>query len=226
VDERKPTLANSNGLDEGFDSGLAETLSGPTRQVSREQMQTFERYAAEMLSAFGLDINTPSTVDTPRRFVKAMFDVTSGYDGDPKVVKVFDGECRGGADCRRSQLIEGPIQFYSLCEHHALPIIGHAYLGYIPHERIFGLSKLTRLVRVYARRFTVQERLGQQIADALDQLLEPHGVAVYLEAQHLCTHMRGVNNQTSVTRTTNWRGTFDDDASLRDEFFRPCDRQR
>jgi len=188
-------------------------------------MRTFERYAAEMLSAFGLDVDTPSTVDTPRRFVQAMFEITSGYDGDPKLMKIFDTECRGGSDCRRSQLIEGPIQFYSLCEHHALPIIGQAYLAYIPHERIFGLSKLTRLVRVYARRFTVQERLGQEIADAINRLLEPHGVAVYLEAEHLCTHMRGVHNQTSVTRTTNWRGTFDDDASLRDEFFRLCGRR-
>ncbi len=209
----------------GTDDELARELSGPSRTVTDEQMRTFERYAAEMFSAFGLDIDTPSTVDTPRRFVQAMFEITSGYDGDPKLMKIFDTECRGGSDCRRSQLIEGPIQFYSLCEHHALPIIGQAYLAYIPHERIFGLSKLTRLVRVYARRFTVQERLGQQIADAMDRLLEPHGVAVYLEAEHLCTHMRGVHNQTSVTRTTNWRGTFDDDASLRDEFFRLAQRR-
>jgi GTP cyclohydrolase I len=209
----------------GTDDQLASELSSPCRTVTAEQMQTFERYAAEMLNAFGLDIDTPSTVDTPRRFVQAMFEITSGYDGDPKLMKIFDTECRGGSDCRRSQLIEGPIQFYSLCEHHALPIIGQAWLAYIPHERIFGLSKLTRLVRVYARRFTVQERLGQEIADAIDRLLEPHGVAVYLEAEHLCTHMRGVHNQTSVTRTTNWRGTFDDDASLRDEFFRLCGRR-
>ena len=222
MDEPTPTTLDFPGRE----PDLAELLSGPSRQVTPEQMRTFERYAAEMLSAFGLDLDTPSTVDTPRRFVQAMFDVTSGYDGDPKLVKVFDGECDGGPDCRRSQLIEGPIQFYSLCEHHALPIIGQAYLGYIPHERILGLSKLTRLVRVYARRFTVQERLGQQIANALEQLVQPHGVAVYLEAQHLCTHMRGVHNQTSVTRTTNWRGAFDDDATLRDEFFRLCDRQR
>jgi len=222
VDDSIPaTISESFGTDDH----LARELSSPSRTVSAEQMRTFERYAAEMLSAFGLDVDTPSTVDTPRRFVQAMFEITSGYDGDPKLMKIFDTECRGGSDCRRSQLIEGPIQFYSLCEHHALPIIGQAYLAYIPHERIFGLSKLTRLVRVYARRFTVQERLGQQIADAIDRLLEPHGVAVYLEAEHLCTHMRGVHNQTSVTRTTNWRGTFDDDASLRDEFSRLCGRR-
>jgi GTP cyclohydrolase I len=206
------------------DDKLAKELSSPARTVSAEQMRTFERYAAEMFSAFGLDIDTPSTVDTPRRFVEAMFEITSGYDGDPKLMKIFETECRGGSDCRRSQLIEGPIRFYSLCEHHALPIIGNAYVAYIPHEHIFGLSKLTRLVRVYARRFTVQERLGQEIADAMERLLEPHGVAVYLEAEHLCTHMRGVNNQTSLTRTTNWRGSFDDDASLREEFFRLCSR--
>jgi len=221
VEELTPTtLAESSDREKS----LAEMLSGPVRRVSPEQMETFERYAAEMLSAFGLDLDTPSTVETPRRFVQALFDITAGYDGDPKLVKVFQGECDGGPDCRRSQLIEGPTPPPPPCEHHALPIIGQAYVGYIPHDRIIGLSKLTRLVRVYARRFTVQERLGQQIANALDQLVQPHGIAVYLEAQHMCTHMRGVNNQTSVTRTTNWRGSFDDDPTLRDEFFRLCGR--
>lgn len=85
-----------------------------------------------------------------------------------------------------------PIPFFSLCKHHSLPFFGKAYVGYIAHEHILGLSKLTRLVRLFARRFTVQERIGQQLADALEQILEPHGVAVHLEAVHLCTQMRGV----------------------------------
>jgi GTP cyclohydrolase IA len=189
------------------------------RIVSSEQFDHFERYAAEMFTAFGMDLSTPVTVDTPRRFVRALFDATNGYDGDPKLLTVFETECRGGPDCRLSQIIEGPIQFYSLCEHHALPFHGHAYVGYIAHERIIGLSKLTRLVRLYGRRFTVQERVGQQIADALEEMLNPHGVAVYLEAYHLCTQMRGVQEISPLTRTTFWRGEYDSNAELRSEFF-------
>lgn len=192
------------------------------RQVSPDQMRTFERYAAEMLAAFGLDVNTPSTVDTPRRFVRALFDSTAGYDGDPKLITVFDTECHGGSDCQLSQVVEGPIPIYALCEHHALPFHGRAYVAYIAHEHIIGISKLTRLVRLYAKRFTVQERLGQQIADTLEAMLAPHGVAVYVEAQHLCTAMRGVQESTATTHTTCWRGAYETDAALRAEFLSIC----
>lgn len=192
------------------------------RKVTAEQMRTFEGYVAEMFAAFGLDLNTPSTRDTPRRFVRALFDVTEGYDGDPKLLTVFETECRGGPDCRLSQIIEGPIQFFALCEHHALPFHGRAYVGYIAHEHIIGLSKLTRLVRLFAKRFTVQERLGRQIADTLEAMLDPHGVAVYLEATHLCTQMRGVRESEPLTRTTFWRGEYDANPSLRAEFLKAC----
>ena len=192
------------------------------RNVSEEQLRRFETYAAEMFTAFGMDINTDSTRDTPRRFVKSLYDVTDGYEGDPKLLTAFPTECRGGPDCRLSQVIEGPISFFSLCEHHGMPFHGQAYLGYIAHEHIIGISKLTRLVRVYARRFTVQERVGQQIADTLEAMLEPHGVAVYLVAHHLCTQMRGVREISPVTRTTFWRGNYDSDPSLRSEFFKAC----
>lgn len=189
------------------------------RDVSDEQIRTFEGYVAEIFTAFGLDLDTPATFETPRRFIKAMFDATEGYDGDPKLLKVFETECRGGSDCDLSQLIEGPIHFFSLCEHHALPFYGHAYVGYIAHEGIIGISKLTRLVRLYAKRFSVQERIGQQIADTLQTMLKPHGVAVYLEAHHLCTQMRGVRELSPQTRTTFWRGAYEKDPALRSEFF-------
>ena len=192
------------------------------RDLSDEQLQRFEGYAAEIFSAFGLDLDTPATRETPRRFIRALFDATAGYDGDPKLLKVFDTECRGGSDCRLSQVIEGPIQFYALCEHHALPFYGQAYVGYIAHEHIIGISKLTRLVRLFARRFTVQERIGQQIADALEAMLQPHGVAVYLEAHHLCTQMRGVREISPLTRTTFWRGEYDHNPALRSEFLSIC----
>jgi GTP cyclohydrolase I len=192
------------------------------RPVTDEQYRKFEGYAAEIFSAFGLDLTLPATRDTPRRFIKALYDATEGYDGDPKLLKVFETECRGEPDCRLSQVIEGPIRFFALCEHHALPFFGTAYVGYIAHENIIGISKLTRLVRLFSRRFAVQERIGQQIADALETMLHPHGVAVLLEAHHLCVEMRGVRETAPTTRTTVWRGHFAEDATLRAEFFSAC----
>jgi GTP cyclohydrolase IA len=192
------------------------------REISGEQMRKFEGYMTEIFEAFGMDVHTPATYETPQRFLTALFEATEGYDGDPKLIKVFDTECRGGSDCRLSQVIEGPIPFFALCEHHALPFHGHAYVGYIAHEHIIGISKLTRLVRLFAKRFTVQERLGQQIADTLEAILQPHGVAVYLEADHLCVEMRGVRDTSTVTRTTFWRGEYDRNASLRVEFLLAC----
>jgi GTP cyclohydrolase I len=114
------------------------------------------------------------------------------------------------------QIIEGPIAFHALCEHHALPFYGVAHVGYVAGDEIIGISKLTRLVRLFARRFTVQERLGEQIADTLLELIAPAGVAVHLEASHLCTRMRGVEEH-SATVTTFWRGAFED-PTLRLEF--------
>ena len=197
-----------------------------TREVTDEQMHRFESYASEIFSAFGLDLNTPATKDTPRRFIKALFDATEGYEGDPKVLKVFDTECRGEPDCHLSQVIEGPIPFFALCEHHALPFYGQAYVGYIAHENIIGISKLTRLVRIFSKRFAVQERIGHQIADTLETMLHPHGVAVFLEAHHLCVEMRGVRETAPMTRTTVWRGHYAEDSSLRSEFFTSCGLQR
>jgi GTP cyclohydrolase I len=196
------------------------------RKISDEQLLKFEGYAAEIFSAFGMDLNSAATKDTPQRFIKALFDATEGYDGDPKLLRVFDTECRGEPDCRISQVIEGPVPFFALCEHHAFPFYGQAYVGYIAHENIIGISKLTRLVRLFSKRFSVQERIGQQIADTLETMLHPHGVAVFLEAHHLCMQMRGVRETAPMTRTTVWRGYYADDPSLRAEFFTAGGLQR
>ncbi len=196
------------------------------RKIPEDQMRRFESYITEIFSAYGLDLNTPATQDTPHRFLQALFDATEGYDGDPKLLKVFPTVCHGDPDCRLSQVVEGPIQFYSLCEHHAFPFFGNAYVGYIAHENIIGISKLTRLVRLFAKRFQVQERIGQQIADTLEAMLHPHGIAVYLEAHHLCVAMRGVREAAPLTRTTVWRGNYDQDPALREEFFTTCGLQR
>jgi GTP cyclohydrolase IA len=213
-------LSNHNGR------VLEEATQLFPRQLSDEQRHKFEGYAAEIFSTLGMDLETSATQETPRRFIQALFDATDGYDGDPKLIKVFDTECRGDPDCRLSQVIEGPINFFSLCEHHAFPFHGQAYVGYIAHENILGISKLTRLVRLFSKRFAVQERIGQQIADALESMLNPHGVAVYLEANHLCVEMRGVREVSPKTRTTVWRGLYANDPSLRSEFFSACGLQR
>ncbi len=189
------------------------------RELSPEQWRRFEGYVAEIFSAFGMKLDTPGTRDTPRRFVRALFDATDGYEGDPKLLTAFPTECKGGLNCHVNQIVEGPIPFFALCEHHAFPFYGNAYVGYIAHDQIIGISKLTRLVRVWGRRFTLQERMGDEIADTLQALIRAHGVAVYIEAHHLCTQMRGVRELHPKTRTAVWRGEYANVPEMRNEFF-------
>ncbi|HEX2142097.1 MAG TPA: GTP cyclohydrolase I FolE [Candidatus Limnocylindria bacterium] len=189
------------------------------RAIGQEERQRFEGYMTEIFTALGMHLSTPGTAETPRRFVQAMIDATDGYEGDPKLVTIFPTECHGDAACELAQIVEGPIPFYSLCEHHALPFFGQAYVGYVAHDQIIGISKLTRLVRVLTRRFGVQERMSHEIAASLSELLNAHGVAVYMEADHLCTQMRGVREDKATTRTTAYRGVYERDPALRGEFF-------
>ncbi|MDQ6746998.1 MAG: GTP cyclohydrolase I [Candidatus Dormibacteraeota bacterium] len=188
------------------------------RDLTPDDWKRYEGYMAEIFQSFGMDLKTPGTERTPERYLRALYDSTSGYEGDPKLLTAFPTECQGGPDCRISQIIEGPITFFALCEHHALPFYGTAHVGYIAHEQIIGISKLTRLVRVFGRRFTVQERMGAQVADQLMEMMKPHAVAVHIEAVHLCTQMRGVREEQSRTTTTFWRGHYEDDPALREEF--------
>ncbi len=194
-------------------------LATEPRSIDEGRRRRFEGYLAEMFGALGMDLDSPGTAETPRRFLQAMFDATEGYAGDPKLVTVFPTECHGDASCELAQIVEGPIPFFSLCEHHALPFYGQAYVGYVAHDQIIGISKLTRLVRVLTRRFGVQERMTHQIAGSLAELLGAHGVAIYMEADHLCTQMRGVREDHATTRTTAYRGVYERDPSLRSEFF-------
>jgi GTP cyclohydrolase I len=190
--------------------------------IDPEQRERFHAYLGEIFTALGMDLGTPGTRDTPRRFLSALVEATGGYEGDPKLLTVFPAE---HGDCALpGMIIEGPIAFHALCEHHALPFYGTAHVGYVAGDRLLGISKLTRLVRVFARRFTVQERLGEQIADALTDMVDADGVAVRLEAVHLCTHMRGVM-EPSRTVTTHRRGVFGDPA-LRREFLTEASNTR
>jgi GTP cyclohydrolase I len=181
------------------------------REIAPEDWVRYRAAIAEIFEAFGMDLDTPGTRDTPERFLRAIYVATSGYEGDEKLLTAFPAEGAGG------QIVEGPIAFCALCEHHALPFVGTAHVGYVAGGQIIGISKLTRLVRMFARRFTVQERLGELVADTLMAMIEPEGVAVYLEASHLCTQMRGVEEH-SRTVTMLWRGAFEGDPELRREF--------
>jgi GTP cyclohydrolase IA len=203
---------------ERWSSNVAPLGPAPTaRRISSSDWRRYEGYLGEILGALGLEPDTPGTRDTPQRLLRALVDATAGYDGDPKLLTAFPSEATAPPTERvGGQIVEGPIAFHALCEHHALPFYGVAHIGYVAGDEIIGISKLTRLVRLFARRFTVQERLGEQIADTLVELIAPRGVAVYLEASHLCTRMRGVEEH-SATVTTFWRGAFAD-ASLRQEF--------
>lgn len=194
-------------------------LAEHIRTIDPAQLERFENYLGEILGSLGMDLNEPGTTETPRRFLQALIDATDGYEGDPKLVTVFPTECHGDASCELAQIVEGPIPFFSLCEHHALPFFGRAYVGYVAHDQIIGISKLTRLVRVLTRRFGVQERMTHQIAESLADLLNAHGVAVYMEADHLCTQIRGVRENNATTRTTAYRGVYERDAALRGEFY-------
>jgi GTP cyclohydrolase I len=211
-------------LPTGLPGGGPSRTSG--RRLGAGDQERFEGYLGEILTALGLDLATPGTSATPRRFLRALHDATVGYEGDDNLVTAFPTEHRGGPAARAGQVVEGPIRFYALCEHHALPFHGTAHVGYVPGEQIIGISKLTRLVQVFARRFTVQERLGEQVADTLTELLAPRGVAVRLEAEHLCTQMRGVREEHSRTVTTSWRGAFAGAADLRGEFLHEATGRR
>ncbi|MGZ4373024.1 MAG: GTP cyclohydrolase I [Gaiellaceae bacterium] len=210
---------SSDALSPASITELAPRFAHHERRVFEHgERERYERHLGEILTALGMDLHTPGTTGTPRRLLQALIDTTAGYDGDEKLLTAFPSERPRDVDGSRNQIVEGPIAFHALCEHHALPFHGTAHIAYIAGDEILGISKLTRLVRLYARRFTVQERLGEQIADTLGELIRPRGVAVRLEAAHLCTQMRGVGEESSRTVTTFWRGLYDDDPDLRCEF--------
>ena len=176
----------------------------------------FENLVAEQLRQLGEDPERQGLLKTPQRVASALRWLTRGYQLDPeKLIRdaMFDEPHEG-------MVLVRDIELYSMCEHHMLPFFGKAHVAYIPNGRIVGLSKLARLVEVFARRLQVQERLTDQVADALFNVLEPHGVGVVIEAHHLCMMMRGVEKQHSKTITSSVRGNFRTDQKTRDEFLR------
>lgn len=166
-----------------------------------------------IISTLGEDINREGLLDTPVRVAKAMQFLTSGYDQCPEDVlrKALFKE-----DYRQMVIVKD-IDFYSLCEHHMLPFWGKAHVAYIPNGYITGLSKIPRVVDIFSRRLQVQERLTTQIKDCIQETLNPLGVMVVIEAQHMCMQMRGVQKQNSTTTTSDFTGAFNQ-AKTREEF--------
>ncbi|MDI6766377.1 MAG: GTP cyclohydrolase I FolE [Bacteroidota bacterium] len=178
--------------------------------------QKLEEAVKTILTLIGEDPKREGLALTPHRVAKAWEFLTSGYKHDVK--KVLNGAVF--KEKYDEMVIVKDIDFFSLCEHHMLPFYGKAHVAYIPNGKILGLSKLPRLVEVFSRRLQVQERMTQQIADTLFKTLEPDGVAVVIEARHLCMMMRGVEKQNSVATTSAMLGSFREDERTRNEFLK------
>ena len=210
-----------NGAAPGGDTDLASDLASPLLYERRdvyhpETTERLARLAREHLALVGEDPSREGLVKTPERVAKAAQFLTHGYRLDPVAIlesALFE------EDYSQMVLVKD-IEVYSLCEHHMLPFFGRAHVAYIPNGRIVGLSKIPRVVDVFARRLQVQERLTLEIRDAIDRVLRPEGVAVVIEAQHLCMMMRGAEKQTSMTSTSAMSGVFLTQPDTRAEFMR------
>ena len=179
---------------------------------------SFEEFVAEIITRLGDDPNREGLIRTPERVKKSLEFLTNGYGID--TANIINGALF--EETHKNMVLVKQIEVFSLCEHHLLPFFGKVHIGYVPNGKIVGLSKVARIVEVFARRLQVQERLTEQIAQALWDQIEPSGVGVVIEARHLCMMMRGVQKQNSKTVTSAMRGTYLEDPRTRAEFLRLC----
>ncbi|MDR2081732.1 MAG: GTP cyclohydrolase I FolE [Campylobacteraceae bacterium] len=179
------------------------------------KQQEFEQAVKKILELIGEDASREGLLKTPSRVAKAWEFMTEGYKLDPKQVlndALFESS-------NNEMVLIRNIEFYSMCEHHLLPIIGRAHVAYIPNGKVVGLSKIPRMVDIFARRLQIQEQLTEQIAHAIDAVIKPKGVGVVIEARHMCMEMRGVEKINSTTTTSALRGVFIKNTDTRREFF-------
>ena len=202
---------------EKINNGLGENQLGGYDRIDRwdeSVTKKLSQHYREALGLLGEDPEREGLKDTPERVAKAMQFLTQGYGTDPADIlksAMFHEDYK-------EMVIVKDIELFSMCEHHMLPFIGKAHVAYIPDKRITGLSKIARVVEAYSRRLQVQERLTMQIRDCIQDTLEPLGVAVVIEAMHLCMVMRGVQKQHSVTTTSAFTGGFMKSEKTREEF--------
>ncbi|MEA3417824.1 MAG: GTP cyclohydrolase I FolE [Campylobacterota bacterium] len=175
----------------------------------------FEETVTKVLELLGEDPKREGLAKTPKRVAKALKFLTEGYNQDPKEIlnqALF-------SSTNDEMVVVRDIEFYSMCEHHMLPIIGRAHVAYIPDGKVVGLSKIPRIVNVFARRLQIQEQMTEQIADAISETIKPKGVAVVIHARHMCMEMRGVQKINSTTVSSALRGLFKSDQRTRNEFY-------
>ncbi len=198
-------------LDENFEFPSYKKIE----QYNEEITNSLEEHFTGIIHDLGEDINREGLLKTPKRVAKAWQYMTQGYQLDPEdIIKsaIFHED-------HQEMVIVKNIELYSVCEHHMIPFFGKAHIGYLPNGKITGLSKFARVVDAYSRRLQVQERLTTQIMSCVQNALEPHGVAVVIEAKHMCMMMRGVEKQNSVTTTSAFTGVFNESVT-RNEFIR------
>ncbi len=177
--------------------------------------EEFEAAITKVLELLGEDPNREGLIKTPKRVAKALKFLTEGYHQDPHAIlnqALF-------SSTNDEMVVVRDIEFYSMCEHHMLPIIGRAHVAYIPDGKVVGLSKIPRIVNLFARRLQIQEQMTEQIADAISETINPKGVAVVLHARHMCMEMRGVQKINSTTVSSALRGLFKSDQRTRNEFY-------
>lgn len=191
-------------------------------EIEKEEARLrLQHHYSEVLSLLGENPEREGLLKTPLRVAKAMQFLTKGYNEDPEAIlrsAMFEEDYQ-------QMVIVKDIDFFSMCEHHMLPFFGKAHVGYIPNRHITGLSKLPRVVDVFARRLQVQERLTTQIKECIQKTLDPLGVIVVIEAQHMCMQMRGVEKQNSLTTTSDFTGAFEE-STTREEFLNLIGRRR
>ncbi len=191
-----------------------DDMTGDYAAESTVDVPASSEAVLQLLTALGEQPDREGLVNTPRRVARMYTELLSGYRADPE--KIVNGALFNIT--YDQMVIVRDIEFYSLCEHHMLPFLGRVHVAYMPAGKVIGLSKIPRLVDVFARRLQVQERMTQQIADLLQNLLEPHGVAVVVEGLHLCTMMRGVKKQDARMTTSALHGSFRTNPATRQEF--------
>jgi len=196
------------------DLDIEERLTGDINRLPEKDLDQISRAYRQLLESVGEDADREGLRRTPDRAARAFEFLTQGYRQDLEEI-INDAVFASAAS---EIILVKDIELYSLCEHHLLPFIGRAHVAYIPNGKVIGLSKVARIVDVFARRLQIQENLTTQIAESLMRCLEPSGVAVVVEAKHLCMMMRGVEKQNSVMKTSCLLGTFKDDARTRSEF--------
>jgi GTP cyclohydrolase I len=204
------------------DAGKQSTTRFEAERLSQPGDDPIGPLVRELLRELGEDPTRDGLAETPGRVAKALRFFTRGYQESPREVL---GEALFDVSYDEMVLVKD-IDFYSLCEHHMLPFFGRAHVAYIPDGKVLGLSKIARLVQIFARRLQVQERLTVEIAETIDKELDPRGVAVVVEAIHLCMMMRGVEQQNSFAITSSLRGVFQTDSKTRSEFMELIRHQR